>query len=50
LQVRSPVQRFGASIQAVGIHIPEALEEINRDVPGPVAKALFEVMERALAE
>jgi 5-methylcytosine-specific restriction enzyme subunit McrC len=50
LQIRSAHQRFGASIEAVGIHIPQALEEVKRGVPGPVTEALMEVIERPLGK
>jgi 5-methylcytosine-specific restriction enzyme subunit McrC len=48
LQIRSAAQRIGARIQAVGIHIPQALEEIQSGMPGPTTRFLLEVLEKSL--
>ncbi|MBN1887480.1 MAG: hypothetical protein JW850_05800 [Thermoflexales bacterium] len=48
LQVQGVAQRVGARIQAVGIHIPQALAEVKSGVPGPVSRLVLEMVEKTL--
>jgi 5-methylcytosine-specific restriction enzyme subunit McrC len=48
LQIRNAAQRAGASVQALGVSIPQALAEMQAGRPGPVANLLQEVVGRTL--
>jgi 5-methylcytosine-specific restriction enzyme subunit McrC len=48
LQIRNAAQRAGASVQALGVSIPQALAEMQAGQPGPVATLLQEVVGRTL--
>jgi 5-methylcytosine-specific restriction enzyme subunit McrC len=48
LQIRSLAQHVGAQIQAVGIRIPQALQEVRIGIAGPTTKLLLEMVEKTL--
>ncbi len=48
LQVRNAAQRVGASVQALGLSIPQALAEVRENQPGPAARLLQEITNNAL--
>lgn len=48
LSIRSSPYLVGARIYALGIHIPQAIHEIEEGISGPISKTCMEIVERSL--